>query len=408
MTNFQVDRIAADAGTKSCRRPLKAGLYDATSEKTFVTWLGENCSAVVAAYYHSTGEWTQPKRVGESFEDHHNYPHLVQTADGHLHIFYGCHNTPLKRTRSPMPHTIEGDWQDGFIEKAPAASYPMPVVADSGDVFVFYRQSNEVDDRPILYIRSQDNGQSWENSKTLTEEPIALGHEDRADNLDEIYIGQLRHEPGTATIQERIHFVWTLAGGGREGRSHDRYHRNVYYAWFSPDELRFYSVTRRSLGHWLDREASENHCLVHDTGQPDGHDVDYIQHVHTTASGEPVLAYDTPSERLVAVWTGSDWNQSAIPVSEVDGGPNAIFDIERTGAESFTLYVSNPDGLERMDSNDGGQTWQREGTIETSSPLRHAILIDNYRDPIRLLATEATDWDSFRPNRDMYAIGRHS
>ena len=55
--------------------------------------------------------------------------------------------------------------------------------------------------------------------------------------MNEIYIGQLRHEPATLGRPERVAIVYTLAGGRPEGHLHDRYHKNIYHAYFSPKDL---------------------------------------------------------------------------------------------------------------------------------------------------------------------------
>jgi len=406
MTGYRVETVAADAATKSCRRPLKVGLYDASVERTFVCWMGAECAAFVAARDHADGTWSDPKRVGTSYRDYHNYPHLIQTDDGRLHVFHGCHNTVLRQATASEPHSIGGEWSDGPVEAAPEASYPMPFVAEDGSLFVFFRRTDDVDDRPMAYVRSTDAGRTWEDSEALTGDPIALGHRDRPDNMDEIYVGQLRHEPADAGREgrERVHLVWTLAGGGREGREHDRYHRNLYHATFSPGDLHFRAADGTDLGTWLDREDGERHCKVLDTGEPEGLDVDYVQYVHYTAGGRPVLAFGgAPAERTAA-WTGTEWTLASGPeTGEYTGG---FHDLERTGPESFRLYADHDEGLQIFESDDGGQRWHAGDVVAFPAPLRHAVVVDDYREPVRLLATEATDWDSFALDRDLYATGR--
>jgi hypothetical protein len=402
---YHVGTVAADAGSKSCRRPLKVGRYDPVAESTVVSWTGENCAAFVAAYDHDAGEWSDPKRVGTSFEDYHNYPHLIQTDDGRLHVFHGCHNTPLRQSTAPRPHSIEGEWEDRPVEAAPDATYPMPFVTDDGTVFVFYRETFDVDDRPTNYVRSEDDGQTWTHSSDLTGDPIAIGHVDREDNMDETYVGQLRQVPGEDGAVD-IHVAWTLAGGGPEGREHDRYHRNVYHAVFDPETLRFAAADGTDLGTWVDGDESETHCKILDTGPPSGLDVDYVQEVHATDDGRPLVVFGTHEGQHAATWTGEAWALSGPSGEDSLDLPDAVHDVERTGATSFRLYAGDPEGVRIYHTDDAGRTWREGDLIPFPTSIRAAVVIDDYREPIRLLAQESTDWSSFATDRDVYVAGR--
>lgn len=90
----------------------------------------------------------------------------------------------------------------------------MPLVSADGDIYVLYRKTSDRVDktldndvRPLLYVKSTDNGATWENSQTLTGERFAIGSTNRPDNLDEIYVGQITYEPATADRAERFHLV---------------------------------------------------------------------------------------------------------------------------------------------------------------------------------------------------------
>ena len=104
------------------------------------------------------------------------------------------------------------------------------------------------DFRPIKYVRSTDNGKTWVSSATLTGEKWNIAPIDRPDNMNEIYIGQMRLEPANRHHRERIAISYTLAGGGPEGHLHDRYHKNMYYCTFNPRNQHFYSVDGKDLG----------------------------------------------------------------------------------------------------------------------------------------------------------------
>jgi hypothetical protein len=110
----------------------------------------------------------------------------------------------------------------------------MPFKADNGAIFVFIRETARdfdkqypVDFRPMKYVRSTDNGRTWQSSGELTGDTWNIAPQGRPDNMNEIYIGQLRHEPARFGRPERVAIVYTLAGGGPEGKLHDRYHKNT-------------------------------------------------------------------------------------------------------------------------------------------------------------------------------------
>ncbi|HEY0708395.1 MAG TPA: BNR-4 repeat-containing protein, partial [Polyangia bacterium] len=163
---YEATALSAGTGQRTDRRPISVGFYDATANKTFVSWMGPGSDALVREYNHATKTWSADKVAGNAtFADKHNYPALVKGKDNRLYVFYGCHNTPLRMAVSPNPLSIEGTWRDGNVGIAPDASYPAPIVTTDGTMYVFIRltraQNGHTDDRPLAYIKSTNNGQSW-------------------------------------------------------------------------------------------------------------------------------------------------------------------------------------------------------------------------------------------------------
>ena len=302
------DVLAEGGAVRSARRPTTGGLYIPETQQTVISWMGEEGHPYVAAYDHTRGTWSAPTRVGTNPDpDYHNYPVLAETADGHLLAAYGAHDSPLKVARSEKPGTIEGDWTSTTVAAAPASSYPFPFRAADGRIFIFYRETLDRidsqyldDDRPLRYVVSADNGLTWRNSNELTDDFFALGSVDRVDNMDEIYVGQVRYLPATGTRRERVLISWTIAGGGPDDNKHDRYHRNMYVSYFRPYDLHFESVAGKDLGTQLTNDEMEGDCKVLDTGEPrfamdsddfDTHDVDYVSVVDERADGKPVVMF---------------------------------------------------------------------------------------------------------------------
>src|SRR5436305_3749915 len=208
---WTVSTAGSGVAARTDRRPVGGGLYDAAVGRTFVSWAGVHEANYVQAYDHRTGTWSAPVKVGNGADDSHNYPTMVQAPDGHLLVFHNLHNTQLYVARSPQPHSIDGTWTEQVIAEGDGATYPMPFVTDTGAVFVFIRETardldhvSPVDLRPMKYVRSTDGGLTWSNTLQLTGQRYAIGPTARPDNMNEVYIGQLRHEPARFGVPERV------------------------------------------------------------------------------------------------------------------------------------------------------------------------------------------------------------
>jgi len=125
--DYSVTKISEKSGIRTDLRPIPIGLYAPEVNKTFVTWMTANSHAVVKAYDHKTGVWSEDRIVGRStFADKHNYPGMLRGADNRIYIFYGCHNSPLRMTVSPKPLSIDGEWTDVAIPEAAMPPIPRP------------------------------------------------------------------------------------------------------------------------------------------------------------------------------------------------------------------------------------------------------------------------------------------
>ncbi|WP_412539390.1 BNR-4 repeat-containing protein [Longispora sp. K20-0274] len=380
-------RVAA----RTDRRPVAGAVHDPVARATFVSWGGVNEDSYVQAYDHATGTWSAKRKILDGGGDSHNYPTLVQAADGHLLLFVGVHNQQLVVARSPQPHAIAGTWTVANI--APAASYPMPLRTANGTLFVFYRETSQevdptapTDTRPMLYVRSTDNGLTWRSSKELTGQPYAIGSTTRADHLNEEYVGQLRYDPA----RNRVHLVWTKAGGGPTQNVHDYFHKDLHHATFDPGSLRFRNAAGKDLGTQVSDADQDGSCRVATTGlvRPAGFkSPDYIQLTGWLDNGRPFLVWftydDTGLEHTMAsVWTGSAWS-----TREVATGLRTR-ELERIGPDTWRVYATR---LGQPDIHTfllkAGKTWTAETTIAIPREVQRIDLVAGFRDPVRILAT---------------------
>jgi hypothetical protein len=396
---------------------VNAGFYDEETNKTFVTWMGERSHPYIQFYDHATSTWSEARQVGTNpSADWHNYPVLLQAADSRLLIFHPQHyeNAPLKLARSPQPSDITGtlaDWGDREIAEAPAAAYPKAVKLANGDIYVFYRETSFVvypnkglypDDRPLQYIWSEDNGETWQSSKSVAGD-IAVGSWGLKDNFNEIYLGQVRLEASSGSRPERLHLVWTRSGGGPKGpNNHAAYLKDVYYAYFQPSNKHFYSVTGEDLGTNIDVPEMVAKARVEDTGIPgssgyENRAVSFLQLVHYDDQGRPILAYalsnqDGTNLLRTQRWTNSAWQSTDIRSGFDErvwtgGTPLAI---ERKGASSFTLYLTTSD-IYTYTTHDAGATWQACEVLyhpQGSGGFGRLAMIENYKQPVQLLLFE--------------------
>jgi hypothetical protein len=415
---FGVMTPATTVAARSDRRPMAGGLYDPVARKTFISWGGVNEDNYLQEYDHRSGSWSAPVKVGDGDHDSHNYPTMVQANNGHLLVFRGMHNVELVVSESTAAHTSGGTWSTRVIAEGVAASYPMPFKTANGDIYVFYRRTDytvdktaPVDQRPMLYVKSRDNGKTWSNSTQLTGAPFAVGSTGRADHLDEIYFGQMRYEPARFGRSERMHIVWTLAGGGPEGHLHDRYHRNIHYAYFTPRDGHFHAANGTDLGVQIDNTELEGVTKIVDTPVqlPSGiKSPDYIQQVGWRPDGRPFVVWFEADAQAVfhvrsAVWGGRAWK-----VTELAAGPGLrVREIEPAGWDTWRVFttVDLKPGVQTALLR-GGDRYRLGELIPTAKPVQRIELIEHAREPARLLATGASSAREVEvADGDIYVLG---
>ncbi|HEU4425166.1 MAG TPA: BNR-4 repeat-containing protein [Pilimelia sp.] len=414
--SMTVMTAATAVAARTDRRPVAGGLYDRRVNKTFITWGGQFEDNYIQAYDHRTGAWSTPVKVGNGEGDSHNYPTIVQADDGHLLVFRSLHNAELVVVRSARPRSIEGTWTEQVIPEGKGATYPMPFKTANGDIYVFIRETardldptQPPDLRPMKYVRSTDNGRTWRNSEQLTGDKWVIAPIGRPDNMNEIYIGQMRYEPRGHGRPERFHIVYTLAGGGFEGPLHDRYHRNVYYTYFTPRDLHFHAADGRDLGTRIDDPEQEQHLRIAETPlqMPFPRSPDYIQLVGVLPGGRPFviwMQYDAAGvlHDHVAVFSRRGWR-----TAEVATGAR-VRDMEPVDARTWRVYATREgttSGIGTYLLRDGLE-WKDGPVIETPRAVQRIEVIGNYRDPARLLASGASSArDVAIADGDIYVAG---
>jgi hypothetical protein len=412
---FTVMTPATNVAARTDRRPVAGGLYDRRANTTFISWGGTNEDSYVQAYDHRTRTWSAPTFVVGGRGDSHNYPTMVQADDGHVIIVVGMHNGETVVARSPRPHSVEGTWNSAVVPAGAAASYPMPFKNSRGELFVFFRETTRTlipstpsDTRPLLFMRSRDNGLTWQSNKEILGVPYVLGSTDRVDHLNEIYMGQLRYDPGGFGHRERVHMAWTLAGGGPDTHTHDLFHKDIHYATFDPRTLHFHNAAGEDLGTQLDDADQEQRCKIIVTPwvRPLLRAPDYIQLVGTVLDRWPFVVWMAVDDNnfkhnFSSVWTGREWRTTEIAT---DLRTRAM---EQVNPITWRVYAAR-DGVAEIETYllTLGRFWRPETVIPVGKPVGRIELIDGFRDPARMLVTSASSAREVTvADGDIYVIG---
>lgn len=398
--------ISEDAGIQTDRRPISVGLYDSTVNKTFVSWMGSYSHPMIKEFNHTSKTWGQDIQAGLSpFADKHNYPGLLQAIDGRLLIFYGAHNSVLKVTTSQNPNSIDGTWNDRELVNAQGATYPAPIITKDGTIYCFYRitmkdiytsDNYPTDYRPLGFVKSSDNGESWEYAVKL------IDNYPREDNLCEIYNGKISYQPANDSVSERIHIAWSIAGGGPDNHQHNLYRRNIYYAYLNLLNNHVYNIDGDDLGLDIDNYEAENKCKVLvNEAPPLGENTGYQVSVSYMDNGKPLIVFQFENLKS-AIWNGSNWVINEVAVTT--GEPR---EIEKIGANSFSVYRTAGKNIYIYSTDDGGNSWSNTDKIVAPVDLARCYVINNYRDELKLLMTESKSdgYNVEESNRDILVAG---
>jgi hypothetical protein len=381
---YAATALSPGKGQRTDRRPIPVGFYDATANKTFVSWMGPGSDAIVKAFDHVSKTWSADKIAGNAtFADKHNYPALIKGKDNRLYMFYGCHNTPLRMAVSPGPLSIDGAWTDGNIGAAPDASYPAPIITSEGTMYVFIRltrqQNGHSDDRPFALIKSTDSGKTWTKQMVIDPYP-------RPDNLTEIYNGKITYQPAQGAQKARIHLAWTLAGGGPGSHQHDAFTRNVYYAYLDPTNDHLYDIKGTDLGTSIDNNEGETKCKALDTGCSNcDHQAGYQVSVNYNDDATPVILFTHSGKGLTTVrWDGNAWTSNL--VTSMAGEPRDIF---KFGARSFQAFRTAGNTCQVFRTTDGGATWRQEATVTAPHAVGRCHVIENHHPDVKLFMEQS-------------------
>ena len=112
------------------------------NNKTYFCWQGDNYDPYVMMFDHTTNVWMGPVKCGdnslrwEDNKDSHGNPCIFVDANNYIHIFYGCHVSPLKHTKSNSAEDITS-WTEQTVV-TDYATYPQVFSMSDGTVYIYF------------------------------------------------------------------------------------------------------------------------------------------------------------------------------------------------------------------------------------------------------------------------------
>jgi hypothetical protein len=224
-----------------CLRTNGAGVYDATVNKTFVTYSGTNHDIYVKAFDHTVRTWSAAVKVATLNLTHdnayHDYPILTQLGDGRLAIFRATHTSSMQFYTAPAPRSITGSWSGRTIS-TDRNTYPEPVVVGN-TIHLFYSHNTDLSYpyRTFKMIKSTDNGATWSAPRLI----IDSGR--TSDKYSEVYAFGVTQRDG------RVYLTWSMHGGPK---GHNGGGKNIYVAYLDTATGNLFTAGGTSLATVID------------------------------------------------------------------------------------------------------------------------------------------------------------
>ncbi len=363
----QVPYVVDDSlcGTLARDHQPRPVFFAGRHRRTYLTYMDHNFDACVVAYDHQTNAWMGPVRVDDCrTRDGHNAPAILITRDGTIHLFYGCHNHPVKYARSVAPEDIS-QWETGR-EIGSRATYTYAIETASGELLLFYRFGGAGRRSPLKVHHGTDGGKTWDAGKAI----LDYGGQSWVKIRDALYDAR----------SDRVHLgLWELSRKG---------FWNVYHVLYAPARRRLVAMNGTGLG-----PATTKQALIKAGCRVAGKDDQRFNFDMALRDGVPsFFAHENwkrKDYRFVA-WDGGKktWLTTRPPVERFEGLRS--FELHTDGRGRFRLFgirITDPPtpfnggDLVVWASTDGGKTWADGRTLVDRRKLGHGLVALNLCQP---------------------------
>lgn len=346
--------------------------------KTHIVYLAEysdNAEAdiCIVTLDHLTGQWGTPVKIigsGTSYDTHY-FPTLCIDLQGYIHVFFGCHQDPLKYIRSAQPNIsgslpgepASGNWirpSDGAYNYqtpngAIIATYPVAfTIPGSGRIYVFYRSGDMGTGFRWRFNYSDNHGQAWSTSMLAIDDTF---NRDGNNQHYRVYVYGIRFDEN----KKRLHISWThnhVIGGTPDVE------RGIWYAYcdFGTDFTDWKWADGTSAGTTNTAPIDFNTSKAIRLAFADGYGTDTLSRIFSETLvldkfGEPIVFWEQKWK------TGAPTNETNLVAAKWSANVG--------GAGSWTLiYVSDQvNALLRVRRSSVGIMTDRDGLIKCYMPV---------------------------------------
>jgi hypothetical protein len=318
--------------------PANAPFAHYFNGKTYIAYAGATDHPYILTYNHSTKDFSTPIRCGTNPnpQDRHQQPTCFVDKDGYIHVFHGCHNSPVLYSRSTNAEDISAwtvKWTD-VTSPIASGTYPKVFQKSNGTIYLFYRNSVA----HHCYRTSSDGGNTWS---------------------EEVVVIQNYYNYGSIAMVNDIIYC-TFAYAASSG-AYDR--KNIVYFYCDINGVwRNISGTEKTL------PINPSDCLVFDVGSLSTSDPSI-----SIFGGSPYLAWGVIDESnpstityKFAKWGGASWTVITVTSGAI-GYVFARATIDVISASVIHVYINKETSVEKWISSDGGATWSKSETVISSA-----------------------------------------
>jgi len=301
--------------------------------KTYVVWQGgDGQDPYIDCYDHASQIWSGAVKIADNpiSPDSHGMPAVIVDNSGYIHVFFGCHDTACKYSKSDDPEDIS-DWT-AQSDIGSYCTYPQVIKDNSGNLHLFLREKvSEGDNTRHEYERVSTDFSSRTVRISATAAPVG-----------NIYVAGTDYD----STNNRVHFLWKHydATNGSVG---------MYHAYLNLGNGTMYAMDGTNLGGDVSDAEAQSYCGC-GTGT---HGLE----IHLDSDNYPhVLFFNNTGSYYTYYnkWTGAAWSGAeTLGSGWWEGG-----DFYMNSTSDIDAYITDYSG-NLVQYHRDGSSWSSVGTI---------------------------------------------